>query len=258
MRSIGIDIGSRYVKAVAVSNGGDKGFGCVPIRGDMKASVKKAICEAAAAVPSSLFEKTKYRMTGTGHAGKTLYPFSSPSQCLARSAFEFAPNGGIIIDAGAMVIEGIILSHKGKIIDTGKNERCSAGGGRFIEIMAKALGVEFSQIDSLFEKSSNPYAITSGCIVFAESEIVTQVNAGKKLEDIVAGMITLIAGKAATVCDILTEKEERPVFLSGGLSKFKTLQKEFERLSGVKCGKLSVDPIFTSAYGAALIARDGK
>lgn len=256
MIAVGIDVGSRYVKTVAIDDSNVKGYGCIPIMGDLKYSVKKSIKEAMSSLHKKPFEKVVYKMTGTGCAGKNLYPYISPAQCLSRSIPTGNTRNSLIINAGAMSVEGIIVSHKGKIIETGKNQRCNAGGGRFLEIMSSALGITFSDIDPLVAASTNPYSISSGCIVFAESEVITQVNSGQKLEDIVAGMVTLVTGKIATIYKQIIDDEIEHVYLTGGLSEFASVSKELTRLTGREITEFQVDPIYASAYGAALTARN--
>jgi len=255
MRATGIDIGSRYVKAITVKNN-KLGFGIAHIKGDLKEAVKKACSDSYKGLSCKHFEKTHVMTTGSGAKGKTRFQFKSPSLCLSRALIQENKEGGIIIDAGFMNIQAYTVSHKGKVLDTASNERCSSGSGRFMEVMTRALNLSFLELDTLAEKSTSPYKVNSGCIVFAESELITQVNSGRKREDIVRGMSLLAGGKCATILDLIKAETSLPVYFVGGLAEFKSVRNELALLTNANIKNLTVNPLYASAFGALLLAYD--
>jgi predicted CoA-substrate-specific enzyme activase len=133
------------------------------------------------------------------------------------------------------------------------NDKCAAGTGRFLEVMAKALGLELDELGSVSLRSKSPAIITSQCSVFAESEVVTLIAEGMELADIVAGIHKSIAGRLISMVKAINPR--RDFMLTGGVAKnagvVKFLEDELEKIE-----KIPVDPQIVGAIGAALIAKE--
>lgn len=155
-----------------------------------------------------------------------------------------------VIDVGGQDTKAIHIKN-GSVSDFIMNDKCSAGTGKFVEIMANRLGCE---IDSLFAlaRSGGPLPISSLCTVFAESEVIGHISSGARREDVAAGVVDSVAAKVAQLAARVTL--EKQVFLTGGLSHLDF----FAERIGAKL-RHSVSPLpggrYAGAKGAALIAR---
>ncbi|MFX1326984.1 MAG: acyl-CoA dehydratase activase [Promethearchaeota archaeon] len=179
----------------------------------------------------------------------------------ARGVQYFFPEAQSVIDIGGQDSKAILISKKtGNVIDFQMNDKCAAGTGRFIEVMAGALEVPIQEIGELALKSNNPASISSTCTVFAESEVISLFAKGSKKEDIAAGIHKSIAKRVAGMAKRIGVAPIL-VFCGGvakniGVKKFLEQELGFEIVIPVLNGKSSAQ--LTGAIGAALIAQDQK
>jgi predicted CoA-substrate-specific enzyme activase len=159
-----------------------------------------------------------------------------------------------VIDAGGQKIRAFNIEDDGKVLDTATNEKCASGTGRFIEVMAKALDLSLDRAGALPFEATDPVSITSQCGVFAESELITHVNDGRKRADIVAGICRSVATRISSLVRSIRLEEE--VAFVGGVAKNAGVVDHTSRELGVKFADLGVDPQTLGALGAALIARE--
>ncbi len=179
----------------------------------------------------------------------------------ARGVQYFFPEANSVIDIGGQDSKAIVISKKtGSVIDFQMNDKCAAGTGRFIEVMAGALEVPIQDIGELALRSNNPASISSTCTVFAESEVISLFAKGTKKEDIAAGIHKSIARRVAGMAKRIGVAPVL-VFCGGvakniGVKKFLEQELGFEIVIPVHNGKSSAQ--LTGAIGAALIAQDQK
>ncbi|MFX0035777.1 MAG: acyl-CoA dehydratase activase [Candidatus Hermodarchaeota archaeon] len=179
----------------------------------------------------------------------------------ARGVQYFFPDAQSVIDIGGQDSKAILISKKtGNVIDFQMNDKCAAGTGRFIEVMAGALEVPIQDIGELALNSNNPASISSTCTVFAESEVISLFAKGSKKEDIAAGIHKSIAKRVAGMAKRIGVAPLL-VFCGGvakniGVKKFLEQELGFEIFIPVLNGKSSAQ--LTGAIGAALIAQDQK
>ena len=155
-----------------------------------------------------------------------------------------------VIDVGGQDTKVINLEN-GIVTDFIMNDKCAAGTGKFIEIMANRLNVELSEMFELAKKG-DPVPISSLCTVFAESEVISHIAEGRSREDIAAGIISSVALKVSSLCS--KQKLAEKVVLTGGLSEneyfadllSKRLRKQVE---------ISAEGRYAGALGASLMAR---
>lgn len=171
--------------------------------------------------------------------------------CHGRGGRELAGNECAIIDVGGQDTK-VILVDQGMIQDFLMNDKCSAGTGKFLEIMANRLGVTLQELfDMAAEGTVLP--ISSLCTVFAESEVINYIGEGRKREDIAAGVVDSVAAKVAQ----LSQRKNLPekVILTGGLSS----SEYFTKILSEKIGQ-NVDPTehgrYAGALGAAFLAEE--
>ena len=173
---------------------------------------------------------------------------------LSRGVRWLHPGIKTVIDAGGQKIRAFNIGENGKILDSATNEKCASGTGRFIEVMAKALDLSLESASALAFEATDPVSITSQCGVFAESELITHVNDGRKRADIVAGLCRSVATRIASLVRSIRLEEE--VAFVGGVAKNAGVVDYTARELGVRFAELGVDPQVLGALGAALVARE--
>ena len=139
-------------------------------------------------------------------------------------------------------------------MDSTTNEKCAAGTGKFIEVMAKALELHLEEVSRLPFDSKDPVAITSQCGVFAESEVITYVNDGKERADIVAGIARSVAGKVSSLVRRISLDEK--VAMVGGVALNEGVVRYVEQELGIKLADLEAEPQIYGALGAAIMAKE--
>ncbi|NLX61637.1 MAG: 2-hydroxyglutaryl-CoA dehydratase [Tissierellia bacterium] len=174
--------------------------------------------------------------------------------CHAKGAFFINPNVRTIIDIGGQDSKIIRLNEKGEVRDFVMNDKCAAGTGKFLEMMASSLGLTLEEMSKLGFKSREKIIISSMCSVFAQSEVVSLVARGRRLEDIVAGINGSVAAKVTALAGL--RKMEKEWMMTGGVAKNTGVVAALEeRLKG----KIIVpeEPEICGALGAALFAMEG-
>jgi len=190
--------------------------------------------------------------------GRKAIPFADANApetvCLNRAIRWLNPEMRTVIDVGGQSIHAFNISESGRITDSTSNEKCAAGTGKFIEVMARALELSLDRVSELPLEAKAPVVITSQCGVFAESEVITYVNEGKDRADIVAGISRSVAGKTASLVRKISIDE--PVVMVGGVAKNTGIVRFIEEELGLKLAPLEIDPQIVGALGAALVARE--
>ncbi|OUP00165.1 CoA activase [Drancourtella sp. An210] len=252
MNYVGIDIGSTASKVV-VRGDHDTSF-VLPTGWSSKETtreIQKRLKEMGADVEG---EETKVVATGYGRIAVDFADYViTEITCHARGGREIAGGDCAVIDVGGQDTKVILVEH-GMVSDFLMNDKCSAGTGKFLEIMANRLGVA---IDELFDLASqgNVLPISSLCTVFAESEVINYIGEGQKREDIAAGVVDSVAAKVAQLAQRKTLPER--IILTGGLSH----SRYFTDILSKKIGK-TVEPTengrFAGAIGASYLAEEKK
>lgn len=250
MNYIGIDIGSTASKVVLK---GDTDLQFVLPTGwsskETCMTIRERLLEHKVDV---LSEDSKVVATGYGRVAVDFADYViTEITCHARGGREMAGDDCAIIDVGGQDTK-IILVRNGMVQDFQMNDKCSAGTGKFLEIMANRLGVTFQELFDMAE-AGKVLPISSLCTVFAESEVINYIGEGQKREDIAAGVVDSVANKVAQ----LAQKKMLPdkVILTGGLSN----SIYFTRILSEKLGQ-TVEPTengrYAGALGAALLAKE--
>ena len=246
MEFIGIDIGSTSAKVVAL---GEKETRFVLPTGWSSLETARTIrqrLEAEGVQPADGYVvSTGYGRHAVDFANKQITEIS----CHAAGCAGTYPNA-VIIDVGGQDTKAIRIQN-GIVDDFLMNDKCSAGTGKFIEVMATRLGLEIDVLFQLAEKGT-VLPISSLCTVFAESEVIGYIGAGRLREDIAAGVVDSVAAKVAQLAQRLPL--EKDVLLTGGLSHLPCFADMLGRKlkHTVQC---MPDGRYAGAYGAALLAR---
>lgn len=250
MNYAGIDIGSTASKVAVV---GDKQLKFVLPTGwsskETTLLIKEKLLKEGVDVQS---EDTKIAATGYGRIAVDFADYViTEITCHARGGREMAGDDCTIIDVGGQDTKVIQVSG-GMVQDFLMNDKCSAGTGKFLEIMANRLGVSLKELFDM-AAAGTVLPISSLCTVFAESEVINYIGEGKSREDIAAGVVDSVAAKVAQLSQRKNLSEK--IILTGGLSH----SEYFTKILSAKVGK-TVEPTeegrYAGALGAALLAKE--
>ena len=170
--------------------------------------------------------------------------------CHALGAHYSEPSVQTIIDIGGQDSKVIRVNKQGQVQDFEMNDKCSAGSGRFLEVMADALEVPLEKFGPLALKSTNPCAISSTCTVFAESEVISRLHQGANRDDIIAGIHQAIVSKTVALSARVGIQPE--VALTGGVALNPAVKTMLENELNLKIITPS-EPQMNGALGAALL-----
>ena len=251
---MGIDIGSRTSKGVITEDGEIKARHLLFSGIHYQTTAEKLKEELLAKAELSFKEVACTIATGQGAASVT---FSDQQvtdiRCCARGINSIFPAVRTIIDVEAQSSQVIRTNESGQVINFVASERCAAGSGRFLDVIANVLQIDLDDIGTLSLKAKNPITFTTSCAVFGESEAVSRVAEGIAIEDIVAGVHKALANKIhALINRVGLEKD---CALSGGGGLDVGLIKSLEEELGIKL-LLPPLPQFTTAFGAAVFAAE--
>ncbi|MBC8248293.1 MAG: 2-hydroxyglutaryl-CoA dehydratase [Anaerolineales bacterium] len=257
MYFLGIDIGALTVKAVVLD-----GAGAV-IASDLARSRHDSRQVAARLVEGMLVREdisageVGYTVV-TGY-GRVTYDAAneevSEITCHARGAIHLFPTARTVIDIGGQDSKVIRVHPRGYVTDFAMNDKCAAGTGRFLEVMADALEVGVEELGPLAQQSRRPVAISSTCTVFAESEVIAQMSRGAPKADIVAGIHAAIASRVAGLAGQVGLEEA--VVMTGGVAQNIGVVRALDKQIGVPI-LLPPEPQLVGALGAALLAKEKK
>jgi len=194
----------------------------------------------------------------TGY-GREKIPFADSSiseiSCHGKGAHWVNPDVRTVIDIGGQDCKVIRVDKMGYMVDFVMNDKCAAGTGRFLEGMAKVLGVDLEDLGPLGLKSGSPVRITKICTVLSQFDVMCQLNDGAEREDIAAGIGRAMADRILKMAKRVRVQQE--VAMTGGVAKNTMVLKSLEEVLGMELYQPeSVDPQIVGALGAALFARE--
>jgi len=252
----GCDIGSTTGKAVVMKDGEILSSTIIPSTTKPEETARIAMDEALKLAGLSSIDELDY-IVGTGY-GRLKVGFAkeniSEISCHARGAHWMSPTIRTVVDIGGQDCKVMSIDDKGKVIEFVMNDRCAAGTGKFFEGMARTLGCGLDGLSSLDNQGEKPSSITSQCTVFAESEVVTLINEGHDLNNIIAGINNSVSGRLNSMVRKVGLVED--VALTGGCAKNAGLAKALEKQLKVTVKQLPQDPQIAGAVGAAIIAAE--
>lgn len=254
----GVDIGSNAAKSVILADDQIIGQAIVPTKADVENSGKTALKSALESAGISDDDLSYTVATGYGRISASYADeVITEITCHAQGAHYFFPNAREIIDIGGQDSKAIKLDSHGNVVDFVMNDKCAAGTGKFLEVIARALEVS---IDDLSLKTlSGEYAcpINSTCAIFAESEVISLLASGEKEENIAKGLHYAVAKRVSTMFSRIGSNGGDRVF-TGGVAKNAGLRSALEEVLGTKLLVSPVDPQLNGAVGAAILARVNK
>jgi predicted CoA-substrate-specific enzyme activase len=252
----GIDAGSAYTKGVLLEEKTPVAFQVTPSGADHSRAAEKIMAELlrqARADPERLKEVVA---TGLG-SGRISLAQARVTEIVSvsRAIHVLCPSVRMVIDVGAAASRIIKLDEQGCPVDLISNEKCAAGSGRFLQVIARVLNTRLDEIGPLSLRSRAPVEFNTGCAVFAESEVITRLAEGATPEDILAGIHRAVAAKVIAMADSV--KRTGDTAMIGGAARNSGLVKCLEDGLGIQL-HIPEHPEGVAAFGAALTATEGR
>jgi (R)-2-hydroxyacyl-CoA dehydratese activating ATPase len=251
----GVDVGSTQTKAVII--GEDRRIAARALV-ETGANVVRAAQHAfdSALAAGDLREEEVEYVVGTGY-GRYKVTFGNTQvteiSCHGRGAVHMFPETRTVVDMGGQDTKAIRVSATGEIVDFCMNDKCAAGTGRFLGAAASALDIALDELGATALRGERPVKITTTCTVFAESEVLSWLGKGKKIEDILLGVHQSIAARSAGLLRRVGLDEQ--VTFTGGVARNPAMVQTLEERLGLRLN-VSEESHFMGALGAALFALD--
>ena len=254
MHYVGIDVGSTGTKLVLLDDKRTILFQkVVPTGWNCAETAEGLWAELQGKFPVS---QENARIVATGY-GRVSVPFADKTvteiSCHGKgAAYLFGDGAFTVVDIGGQDTK-IIEVRNGRVQNFIMNDKCSAGTGRFLDIMANTLGVSLDQLCELAQQSRNHVSISSMCTVFAESEVVSLIGRGTDKADIAYGIVDSIASKVRGQLGKVEASNDK-LYLTGGLCEISFIRELLSKKTGIE---VQSSPLarYAGAIGAALYAQ---
>ncbi|MDQ5985629.1 MAG: (R)-phenyllactate dehydratase activator [Syntrophus sp. SKADARSKE-3] len=252
MYTLGIDIGSITTKAAVMEDKQLLNTKVIFTGYNAEGAANRIIHEILA--ESKLDRDVISSIIATGYGRKSVTSAKkavTEIMCHGAGACFLNPQVRTIIDIGGQDSKVIAMDPSGKVINFAMNDKCAAGTGRFLEVMARALEVDLDDFGTLSLQADTPAKISSLCTVFAESEVISLIARGEERKNIIAGIHESIATRVSAMVNRVGLKE--PVMMTGGVAKNLGVVKALEDKIGLRM-TVSSHAQATGAIGAACLA----
>lgn len=251
----GVDVGSTQTKAVIIDEARSIVSRALTDTGaNVIRAAENAFREALAA--GDLREEEVEFVVGTGY-GRYKVTFGNTQvteiSCHGRGAVHMFPGTRTVVDMGGQDTKAIRVAESGEIVDFCMNDKCAAGTGRFLGAASSALDIPLPELGPTALRGERAVKISTTCTVFAESEVLSWLGKGKKIEDILLGVHQSIARRS---CGLLRRVGVEPdVTFTGGVARNTAMIAALEEGLGLEVN-VSDDSHYMGALGAALFALD--
>lgn len=249
LKTGGIDIGSRYIKYVLIENNRLLEF-----------QRRETGHKPLAACREIIAHNKPERLIATGYGRHLLEIHENVEtiteiKAVAKGARQIFPNCRTVIDIGGQDTKVISLSENGTVTNFEMNDRCAAGTGKFLEIMAKALGYDLESFGNACDNTSGVVKINSLCTVFAESEVISLISKGEKREVIAAAIHESIVNRVVALLRRIEVRDD--IVFAGGCAKNQSLKRILEKRLQRRI-YVHDNPHMLAALGAALYANQNS
>ncbi|MCC6486164.1 MAG: 2-hydroxyglutaryl-CoA dehydratase [Candidatus Hydrogenedentes bacterium] len=251
MISAGIDAGSRSIKVVLLDLDTHQVLACGQTNQGVHQEALAQDLFLHLLEQTGVDQSNLRGIIATGY-GRNLIGFADTTvteiTCHARGVCHTVPSARTIVEIGGQDSKCIRLNGDGTVRDFAMNDRCAAGTGRFLEVVAARLGVTLDALGALAKHAKSPAHISSTCVVFAETEIIGLLASGAAPADIVAGVLIAVSTRVGAMAG---RHVEDPVLFTGGVALIPGMVDCLkETLGHPVC--VAPEPQFTGALGAAL------
>jgi len=253
MITAGVDVGAATAKTAIISDGKILSYAVIPT-GDSVARAAERVTRAAleqaglSMADLSFVISTGYGRNGVSFANKT----ASEIICHAKGVNLLMPSARTVIDIGGQDSKVIGVRENGTVSDFVMNDKCAAGTGRFLEVMAGVLGLDIEEMGPISCTSKEPCPISNTCTIFAETEMVSLRAEGRTREDLVAGIHKAVASRVVVMGKTVGYREQ--VVFTGGVAKNTGVKNSLEAGIGLPI-LIPEEPQIMGALGAALLAK---
>lgn len=252
----GCDVGSLTSKAVVMKNGRIVGTHVIKSRVKPQESAVEAMNGALSQTGIAIEDIPC--CVGTGY-GREKIPFVhetvSEITCHSKGARWLVPAARTVIDIGGQDCKAIRVDDDGKVVKFVTNDKCASGTGRFLDVMAKVLGIQVDELGRLSSRTKVPVTLASTCTVWAQADVIKYLNSGYAVEDIGAGINTAMANRVAMLVNSV--KAEKDVCMTGGVAKNIGVVQSLSKILGHRINvPRRADPQIVGAIGAALLAEE--
>lgn len=217
MFTMGIDIGSTSSKAVILEDGIRVAARKVIEAGIGSEGPDRVFADALSEAGITREEITRVMATGYG---RMTFPGAddqaSELSCHGKGIHYLIPEARVVIDIGGQDAKVMQINERGALLNFVMNDKCAAGTGRFLDVMAGILSVQTSELAELAAKAEEPLSISSVCTVFAESEVISHLAAGATRSDVAAGIHQSVAKRVAGLGNRIGFRG--PIAMSGGVA----------------------------------------
>ena len=255
MLTAGCDIGALTTKAVVIRDGAIVGSAVVLSRSQAVQSATAVMDKVLGDLGLTLGRIDFLISTGYG---RNLVPFArgnmSEISCHGRGAQWLAPGVRTVIDGGGQDCKAIRVNHQGGLVDFRMNTKCAAGTGKALELMARSLGVDVSELGPLSLEAKSPVKMNKPCCILTQIEVKRLVFEGRGRADIAAGINDIVAREIMHL--VRDVGQENDIAVTGGAAKNIGLVRSLEEYLGVATVRFDVDPQLMGAIGAAVLAAD--
>lgn len=252
----GVDIGSVSSQAVILADREIYAYSNLRTGSNSPESAMKAIKAALEGTVLNLNDI--HYAIGTGY-GRVNVPFANRTiteiTCHAYGAHFMNPMVRTILDMGGQDCKAIRCDERGNVIDFIMNDKCAAGTGRAIEVIADLLAVPISEVGPMsLQVDEEPPPVSSTCVIFAKSEAIGLLRRGRTKPEVLAAYCAAMAHRVVALIKRVGIHKEFAI--TGGIAKNEGVVKRIERELGVVAVKIGADPQLAGAIGAALFARE--
>jgi len=253
MLTVGIDVGSITAKAAVVKDGAVISDKIILTGYNARHAGEKVFETVIKETGIDRPDVDRIISTGYGRSSVTIADKAvTEITCHAVGAHFLNPAVRSVIDIGGQDSKAIAIDESGNVKDFSMNDKCAAGTGRFLEVMARALEVHIEDFGHFSIKANQPSKISSLCTVFAESEVISLISKGEKRENIIAGIHESIAARVVAMAGRTGLRT--PIMMTGGVAKNIGFVKALEKKLGQSI-EVAPQSQVTGAIGAALLAQ---
>lgn len=254
MISLGLDVGSLFTKAILL---------------DGHRLLATAIRETSGTITTEVGEMIDLTLVRGGVNRAELEVITSTGQgdelieeaefledevaCIAAATRHYLPDAELTLEIGGQSITGVLSNTQGDVVNYMRNDKCASGSGRFIEVISAALGVQIEEFDQTVYRAEKKITVSTQCAVFAESEIISYVNQGETVPDIIAGVCESTA--RIVISQALRFGPVENYTVTGGVACFSSITGMLrDKLPG-HYRPFPIDPRYAAAFGAALLGQ---
>jgi predicted CoA-substrate-specific enzyme activase len=251
----GVDVGSTQTKAVILDEGGQIVARALTDTGANVMRAAESAFQQAVEAGKVQEEEVEY-VVGTGY-GRYKVTFGNTQvteiSCHGRGAVHMFPATRTVVDMGGQDTKAIRVAPTGEILDFCMNDKCAAGTGRFLGAASRALDIPLEELGPTALRGERPVKISTTCTVFAESEVLSWLGKGKKIDDILLGVHHSIARRSSGLLRRVGIEEE--VTFTGGVARNVAMIASLNQSLELEVN-VSEESHYMGAVGAALFALD--